>query len=368
MRAFVEKFACWILGVLLMLALLEALLRLLPVAMGLYSSENAKDWPLHNYEPGLSYTYSTTWAMLNAQRGTTNNYGHLAPFDFIPGSRPIIVIGDSYVESQMNPYSDTLQGQLGKKLANTTSVYGLGVSGLSVSDYLVLAGQARQEFNPVAAVFVIIDGDFSESLSKRSGNFWLQISGETTELQYAPLSRDSLLKKIRKIIGDSSLYRYLQVNLKFSPSNIIPLKFWQKPTAKPVDRAVQNLEQQRFAVDWFLKNLPKKLGLPPKCTVFLIDGDRYALYDPKHASHPKDMPETRTYFIDRATLLGFRVADLNQTFIEAYGQVPLKFDHWPIDRHWNRRGHGIAAAEAYRLLVSDTGNSCLPSQRSANSQ
>src|SRR5688572_7193775 len=89
-------------GVLVLLALLEAGLRMLPTVSGLAPNPDTQAWPLRNYEASRPYQYSSGWAMLNAHRGTTNNYGHIAPHDFRPASRPLIVIGDSYVESLMN--------------------------------------------------------------------------------------------------------------------------------------------------------------------------------------------------------------------------------------------------------------------------
>jgi hypothetical protein len=346
MRLFFAKLGYWIIGILLTLALLEGALRLLPVSMGLHRTERADQWPLQNYEPGLPYTYSTTWAMLNAQRGKTNNYGHIAPINFDKDSRPIVVIGDSYIESLMNPYVDTLQGQLGKMVGSRAPVYGLGVSGLSASDYMVIASQAQQEFKPQAAIFLITDGDFSESLSGRPGNYWLQVSEKSLVLRHVSMPGESVLKKIRKTVGESALYRYLQANLGFSPQDVLRLGL-------PAGRAVKNVEWQRRVVDWFLADLPHQLALPPRCIVFLVDSDRYALYDQRLASVPKDDPEVRQYFIDQASAQGFKIADLKDIFTQEYRRIPQKFDYWPNDRHWNRRGHEIAANEAYRLLITD---------------
>src|SRR5690242_8084630 len=113
------------------LVALELGLRLLPVSVGMFQSERSDLWPLHSLQPHVSYTYSMTWEMQNARHGRTNNYGQLAPFDYVEGSRPVIVVGDSYVESAMNDFRDTLQGQLGAMLAPAVPVYGFGVSGLS---------------------------------------------------------------------------------------------------------------------------------------------------------------------------------------------------------------------------------------------
>lgn len=78
-------------GVLLTVLFLEAVLRLLPVSMGRYRTDQFARWPLQNLEPRLPHAYSISWAMLNAQRGVTNNYGHTAPIDYHKGSHPVLV-------------------------------------------------------------------------------------------------------------------------------------------------------------------------------------------------------------------------------------------------------------------------------------
>jgi hypothetical protein len=177
-------------GIVAALVALELVLRLLPVSMGMHRTADYARWPLQNTEPHLTYTYSSGWAMRNAQRGTTNNYGQVAPFDYRPGRRPVVVIGDSYVESLMNPYDDTLQAQLARRIGARDAVYGFGISGLSASDYVALARQARDEFAPSAAVILVTDGDLSESLFARLGNYYLTPSADGLRLDYQPVRGD----------------------------------------------------------------------------------------------------------------------------------------------------------------------------------
>src|SRR5882672_4534757 len=71
------------------LVALELALRMLPVSVGLYQTERPDLWPLHSFQAHLPYTVSSTWELRNARHGRTNNYGHLAPLDYIPGARPL---------------------------------------------------------------------------------------------------------------------------------------------------------------------------------------------------------------------------------------------------------------------------------------
>jgi hypothetical protein len=292
--------------------------------------------------------------MQNPHRGTTNNYGHIAPFDYQRGSHPVLVMGDSFIESLMNEYGDTLQGQLAKKLNAPNAVYGLAASGLSASDYVALSRLARDEFSPIAAIFLIGDGDLAESLGRRMGNHFLVPDRGALKLDYAPLVGESVQKKIRKLIGDISIYRYFQVNLQFSIDKVFKVFQTQtsdSPGRKP-EQPVDNATRQKMAADWFLAALPSSLGLPPECIVLLVDTDRYAIYKPALASPRKDSPEARRYLIEQAQKLGMKVSDLDPVFRQRYAADPAKFDYWPIDRHWNRLGHGVGAEEAYRLLFA----------------
>ena len=356
MQRTISGLAWFVIGVLVAAVLLECALRFVPVSMGRHRTEQFDRWPLQSLEPGLKHAYSISWSLQNAQRGVTNNYGHIAPFDFKKTSHPILVIGDSYVESLMNDYADSLQGQLGQKFAMPESVYGLGVSGLSASDYFALSRMARDEFNPVAAVYLITDGDFSESLGYSLGNYYLEPDGDKLKLNYAPMRDESFMKKVRKSIGEIAIYRYFLVNLQFSIDKVLSV-FHDQPNAKiSADAADKNALATQKVAEWFLTELPAGSGLLPQCIVFLVDSDRYAIYKPELATLRKDRADVRRYFVEQAQQHGFRVSDLDPIFKERYAANRIKFDHYPVDRHWNRVGHGIGASEAYRLLHTPGAN------------
>lgn len=364
-----SRFMWFCAGVLLLMVFTEGFLRLLPVSTGLHRTSQFERWPLQYTEPRFRYVYSITWSMLNAHRGVTNNYGHVAPFDFEKDSRPTIVIGDSFIESLMNDYQDTLQGQLGRKLGAPKAVYGLGVSGMSVSDYVALARLARGEFRPVAAIILITDGDLSESLIPGTGSYFLVPGNDGLELRYTPIRGDSVATRVRRVIGDLSIHRYFQINLQFLPDELLK-RLWKSDTAKqPANQLASGIDGQKRVVDWFLDELPSGFGVSPECVVLLLDSDRYAIYKPEFASSPKDSPEVRRYLVAQATHRGFKVSDLDSVFRQHFARDKMKFDHWPIDRHWNKVGHGVGAEEAYRLLTESdpqrTG-ACLAAKRFAD--
>lgn len=357
----VRAIALVLLGFLAALALLEGILRLLPVSTGLRPPAATDTWPLRPYEPRQPYTYSYGWAMLNPHRGATNNYGHIAPHDFHAASRPLLVVGDSFVESLMNEYGDTLQGILGQRLGASRPVYGLGVSGQSASDYIAMARRARAEFAPSAVVFVITDGDITESLLPRPGGYHLQAAGADLALTFTPLSPSSAMQWVRREVGDFALYDYLRGNLKFSPSDVLKNLHATHPTALTPQQLATRDRAAKDAVTWFLRELPSASGVAPECTVLLIDADRYAMYSQRTDSPPKDGAELRRLLIEHGRSLGFQVVDLGLPFAAEYARTRLKLDYWPVDRHWNRRGHAVAANAAIAALFSGAPSSvCMP--------
>ncbi|MCW5662471.1 MAG: hypothetical protein KIT35_01440 [Piscinibacter sp.] len=348
MKHLLTRLGWLVAGALGALIALELLFRLLPVSMGLQRAADTARWPLVYAEPHSRYAYSLSWSMRNAHRGMTNNYGHIAEQDFVALSRPVLVLGDSFIESLMNDPADTLQAQLGRRLGDPSAVYGLGVSGLSASGYVALGSLARTEFAPRAAVIAMIDGDLSESLLRAPASHYLVDTPSGYLLEFDPPDPPGWTTRVRKSVGDSALFRYLQANLQFAPANIL-----KRPGAAVVPQTAspEAAASAKRVVDWMLEQLPASLGLEPRCIVLLLDSDRYAIYRAESATPPKDAPEARRYLVERARQLGFSVSDLEPVFRARHARDGVKFDHWPIDRHWNRVGHGVAADEAYRLLA-----------------
>ena len=347
---------CIIAGFLASALLAEATLRVLPVTMGLYRTQNHNAWPLHAYGPHQTFSYSMTWQMQHPNRGTTNNYGHLAPFDYIPGSKPVVVIGDSFIEAMMNRPEDTLQGELGKILVPKLPVYGLGFSGNSLAEYLAVARMAKSEFAPVAMVFLIIDNDIKESWSNRTGHHYFQIDQGKVREAYLPLDTIGLAQHIRQTIGDSALYRYVQVNLGFNLDGVIarrthvPKESTQTPsTPSPIEQLSQT------AAEYFLTTLPEAAGIPAEQLVLVFDSDRERVYDPSRTPHRgTDSPEIQALFKDRAAALGFRIVDTGPLFAAHYRLHRRKFDYTPTDRHWNGLAHRVVAGEVCRMLALRT--------------
>jgi len=343
MPSFIRSSLLFGLGVVGCLLACELVLRTLPVYVALTGVSNPGRAPLIDNEPHTDYRYSARWFMTNPLAGRTNNYGQTVGYDYQKDSRPVIVVGDSFVESLMNPEPARIQSVLGRDLG--LPVYALGSSGLSASDYLMMAREAHVEFKPRAAVFVIVDGDFVDSLYPKARRFHVSFDADGREQMHFTASPPSAsLRKLRSAVGDVALIDYMLYNLGFSPEALKPKLPTLQHGPAPADRkAGTDLAAIEAVVDWFLAELPRALDLPPACIAFAVDSDRYALYDPKLKARPQDAPEVRQHLVESARAKGFNVVDLAPVFAAGYARDGLKFDHWPLDRHWNALGHATAA-------------------------
>lgn len=340
------------LGLILSIICAEFTARILPVTKGLYRTHNTAQWPLHGYAPHLRYTYSLTWQMLFPNSGHTNNYGHLAPHDYVPAAHPIAIIGDSFVESQMNPYEQTVQGHLNARFRDSIPVYGFGFAGNSLAEYLAVARMAREEFSPVAQVFLVIDNDAKESWQRRIGHRSFAIAeGGITE-EYWPLDRNGLAQRFRHSIGDSALYRYIQVNLGFTPDAIFKTHNHTRPSApssKISDEASE--ARSRLAIDYFLQKLPSAAGLPVDHIYLVFDSDRERIYDPTRPSRQGvDSATVQSYHKERARQMGYTVIDTSSLFTKHFAEHHRRFDFSPTDRHWNSLGHSVVADLLFECL------------------
>jgi len=157
-----------IIGVAVSLAMLEGILRFLPVRNGPRTLPVNAANPVIRYTPNRAYTFSVGWRFTIVNRGRTNNYGFVNDWDYDSASHaPLLaVVGDSYIEAFMVPFPETLQGRLASCVGERGRVYSFGASGAALSDYLVEADFARTRFRPQGLVVVVIANDYRESLMR----------------------------------------------------------------------------------------------------------------------------------------------------------------------------------------------------------
>jgi hypothetical protein len=333
------------------LLLLEMVLRMLPVLEGTYAADPRASWPVHTMIPNTHYTYSTGWNLQNIHRGRINNFGYAAPDDFEPGRGGIAVFGDSYIESLMNEYTDTLPGALNDYLKSPRKVLNFGMSGAEMPDYLGTAALVRDQFAPEWAVVVVTLGDFTRGFSASPGYFeWRHDRSPPIELR-PQILRSDLNKWLRTV----ALMRYLRGNLSMRPGELIRLQRGSD-TAAGISRCVPEVlsKDDEDLLVAFARELPRAAGLPPERVILVFDSDRKAIYAGISSAERLGCPQRATLANDRlkdvAAQNGLHVIDSDPVFRRHFeaGLGPL--DRSPVDAHWNPAAHRLMAREVARFI------------------
>lgn len=157
-KEFFYSVASVMVAVVAFLAIAEIVLRFLPVATGLDVQPVTTEDPIYHFAPNRSFVYSRDWdfAMVNTRR--VNNDGWVNDQDYLKDDpRPLLaVVGDSYVEAQMVPYAETVEGRLAAALSGKMCVYSFAASGAPLSQYLIWAAYAVHEFGAEALMIMIL--------------------------------------------------------------------------------------------------------------------------------------------------------------------------------------------------------------------
>src|SRR5690606_25729789 len=137
------------LGLVVPIGAAELALRLLPVNEGLMVQPVNASNPVFHFAPNRSSVWSRDWDFKLVNYVRTNNAGFVNDQDYRKDDpRPLLaVVGDSYVEALMVPFGQTLHGRLAAASAPWGRVYSFGGSGAPLSQYLVWAQYAREEWN-----------------------------------------------------------------------------------------------------------------------------------------------------------------------------------------------------------------------------
>jgi hypothetical protein len=343
------------LGVFGTLAALEGALRLLPVQDGIYAADANDEWPVHHLTPGRPFTWSSQWHMAERTTGHINNLGYVAPFDYQPGARTIAVLGDSYVESLMNPYEATLQAHAQALVGDGAAVYNFGISGSALPDYLGLASSVTKRFRVEAMIVVVSEGDFAEGFVPQPGHFnWTSGDAQEPVALRADVRRSAGTKAMREL----ALFRYVRGNLKVTPSAL----FKSRPSHGPVATGCQDaqlLPGDEALVGAFVRRLPDAYGIAPEAVALVVDSEssRRALYDRSGRQAASSPCATRDslaldLLAKQAERAGFNVVRLAPVFDAHYRSTGERVDHSPDDWHWNAVGHRLAAAQAIDALAA----------------
>jgi len=345
-------FVTIIIGFLVPFLIAEIALQFSPVNTGLATLPVNEANPVQRFTPNRDFTFSKGWFFDIVNHGHVNNFGYVNNIDYEQKkTTPLLaVVGDSYIEAAMVPYDETLHGRLKHSLAdNGNRVYSFAASGAALSQYLVFAQYARDVFQPVGLVIVIIGNDFDESLCIYSIGAAQHCYQQTDNkglilkrINYKPTLLKTIARKsalIRHIHRNTAGLRFTLLTAKHKKEN---MKFVGN---KRADFDQQKLNLSKKAVDQFLIDLPQRSGLATENIVFVVDGLRPQLYDAEKLPEVKDsyVAIMREYFMTLANAKGFEVIDMQPRFIKKYLHDKARFE-FNTDHHWNGAGHSAASS------------------------
>ena len=365
-RLWVLRLSSVAIGTTVLLVVLELTFWILPVREGSPRIPPSDDDRIARFQADERWRYSAGWNFYISNEMRTNNAGWVSDIDYVrKASTPLLAfVGDSYVEGDHLPWSDTCHGRLAARWGETVRVYSFGVNAAPLSQYLAYAEYARDAYGPVGLVIPIIENDFDESLLQWSSDRFFAFEEQPdggfvlAPPRVPPTSPKSLFAQFRRWVNvHSSLARYRTYHVGFIRTTIRDERRrndWSAAgdTATPfreTDPAVAHPERvatSRRAVDVFLRMLPDRSGLDPEQIVFVVDGIRPYRYTEgwEHRWDGSYHDVMRRYFMDQARAGGFEVIDMQPVFVGHYRSHQQSFN-WPLDLHWNPLGHGLCAEQ-----------------------
>jgi hypothetical protein len=328
------------LGVVATALVLEVFLQCMPVVSGLRMEDSSATVPFNRYQPQQHYIYSHGWAMANAQRGVTNLQGYTNSAEFHDDAA-VLVVGDSFIESLMLNYADTVQGNLDKALGG--KVYAVASSGNGLADALEMVRYHQPRLHPHNVVLFVDSGDLSDMLApaqRGHSNFVVTANGVT--VAHNPY----IESKVKRLVAYSALARYVYYNLKLS--DWIMSKVRRSATTTTAV-ATSRTTARLAAMDFYLTQLREVGGGAATRFIFLVDGDRKALYGPGPL---KSMwqGDDREFFMAHVRKHGYAVIDMQPVFAQHWALRRERMDFLPMDGHWNKVAHRLAAQQILPLL------------------
>ena len=347
--------------------LLEAALRFFPVATGLFAQPVNTDAPIFHFQSNRPYIYSKGWNFRVRNRGRVNNAGFVNEQNYDTAGEPLYaVVGDSYVEALMVPYPQTLHGRLADELAGDGRVYSFAASGAPLSQYLVWARHARDVYQAVGFIFVIVGNDFDESMmSYKAGPGFHHFVNDGTALRLQRV--DNQPGNFRALVRGSALARYLVFNLEVLSAPAKLERRWNnRGQAANAEKSFvgqtmaqvssRRLRDSQLAVDAFMAEL-REMQIPAERVLFVLDGLRPHLYDAPALAYAQTtyFGLMRDYVHAAARQQGYTLIDMQPLFIDQHEHSGARFESaW--DAHWNGAAHGLAADAIMRTNFLATEN------------
>jgi hypothetical protein len=337
------------LGCAVAIVILELIFQMLPVTTGFAYQ------PTIESEPALKATvpfvkHSLDWKFHQATTRKINEYGFPDDHHYRPNEQPIAVIGDSYIQSLMLPYADTLQGQLSKlQDESKPPIYSFGVPGYSLAGYIGTAESATKKFQPQMFIFLLTKADITDSLlaTKNVGSYF--INSYKSDLEFAPYTGAS---RTDNLMLKSALMRYLNYHLQLNPLTAFLTLTGTNTKASAGDRSIPVATTEPNLVqlsNQLLDHLEQKTTARANNTIFILDCDREKIYQGK--PQPQTSPDNQlALFAQIAQDRGYTTIDTLPIFTRQYKQNHRRIDFTPIDQHWNSDAHHLIAEAIYPVI------------------
>lgn len=336
-----------LIGLLGVVAACELLFRALPVSTatntGYHFDPMILTYPAHH-----RFTMSTGWDLRNAQTLQANNLGFAADRDFVPDSRAVALIGDSYVEASMLPAALRPGAQLQQLLGPSRPVYAMGTPGAMLLDHAERIRFASERLDVRDFVVFIAAGDVRQSLCTVSPACLdprTLVAGE-----HRRPSPDLVKRWLRESAFAQYLFSQLKVSLdKLGPSlaalpgSVVPgARSASEAPARPrtereTPPEVVDLVCQRF-LDAVRPHVRGRLVL-----VINAPGDG-------QVTSPQDVENRR--LAELVIQAGVTVVDMAPIFRDHAARSPLSLDVGPYDHHLNGLGMSLVARAAVTALGS----------------
>ena len=327
--------------------MLECLFQFLPTnSTSFIQAPTSEAQRYAHYQSNHPYVYSSGWDLERVQHGTTNSSGFVHSRDFGSHAKAL-VIGDSYVQSLMLRYADTLQGQLEQRLG--PGVLAASASGNGLADSLELARVFVPSTHPEVVILFVERSDVVDLLEPASpghSDFRIGPAGISTEHHPYQKTSNPTAAWLKAILAKSSLVQYLGFNIGL-PNWFTSLKFTPRAVAIAA-KPPASLRKQ--VLDYYFQQLNALAEAHHTRFVFLVDADRGALYTGGQRTSTNWNANDRSDFIHSVSAHGFTVIDTQPLFQRHWQTKAERLDFLPADGHWNPVAHRLAAQEIMARL------------------
>ncbi|HEX2613617.1 MAG TPA: hypothetical protein VHO02_08490 [Fibrobacteria bacterium] len=353
-----KNLSLFVTGSLAMLLFAEAALRALPVAATPLPDETFHpDFPVDRWQQGEPYVYSRGVYLERPHTLYPNDMGMLHGGKADTGFT-LWVHGDSYVEAAMLDFGQTLQGNLTTLAKGSFAVASVNVSGATLADYLTGIRLGSGISRRSAHVVLISAGDLAESFAPmdkgapEQSALMVSPDGVRIHLRHGtprPSAPLLSMRTIWKVARKSALFRYVYLNIKFQPTNL--LKSGANNRA-----ALKESASADTVPDYYPKGVAALLDSIASASshvLFLVDCNRAALAKSLlegKAVLPPRRDTLAAIFENIARARNIPVVDMCPIFADWMARNRRTLDFRPADAHWDKDAQALAANAAFAIL------------------